>query len=228
MVLSVHRRVAAATRLVVCLTLSAVSLALATSARAQAVQYCVDGPCGVALVGSTGGVVDPHGEVTLKIGVGPLCTPLPDAEVMLDFSLCTPDIRVCRVQSGWPGPAGCPMLAGFTDGTGEITFRLMGGANNTSGAAPGYDGAACSGGCLVVRVNGAVARRLSVAAYDQNGNGGVNPADISVWLTDTFSNHYFARSDFDFNDAVSPADLSLLLDVSLDATSAQSCNLYCF
>jgi hypothetical protein len=204
------------------------TLSVAPDARAQTVQYCVDGPCGVRLVGTSGGVADPHGEITLKIGLAPLCTPLANVPVTLEFGACDPDIRLCELQPGWSGAVSCRMLFGFTDNDGSITFRLVGGATNTTGAAPGYGGAACTGGCVVVRVNEMIAsQRLSVAAYDQNGSGGVNPADISVWLVDTFSNTYFARSDFDFNNAVTPADLSLLLDVSLDGQSAQSCNFYC-
>ena len=200
----------------------------ATAVHAQAVQYCLDGPCGVNLVGTSGGTADPHGEITLRVGLAPLCTPVPNVPVQLELAACGPDIRFCSQQPSWPGPASCTLLYGFTNDDGEITFRLVGGANNTTGAVPGYAGAPCTQGCMVVRINGAISGRLSVGAFDQNGNGGVNPADISVWLVDGFSGQYFARSDFDFNNLVSPADLSLLLDVSLDGQSQQSCNFYCF
>jgi hypothetical protein len=202
------------------------TLSFATATHAQAIQYCIDGPCGVRLVGVAGEVADPHGEVTLRIGLAPLCTPVPNATVWLDTD-CGPDVALCALQPGWGGSDACPRLIGFTNSAGEITFRLVGSATNFSGAGPGYSGAPCSAGCITVRVNGVITGRLSAAAYDQNSSGGVNPADISVWLTDSFSGRYFSRSDFDFNNVLSPADLSLLLDVSLDGLSQQSCNFYC-
>lgn len=68
---------------------------------------------------------------------------------------------------------------------------------------------------------------LNVAAYDQNGSGGVNPADISVWLSDSFDVDFEGRSDFNCSNGVNPADLSLLLQTSLLAGSVQSAADYC-
>jgi len=203
------------------------TLALAPCGFAQEPRYCVQAPCGLQLVGTQNGVADPHGEITLAIGVGPECTPLPNAEVTLDFTFCQTDLRLCSTQPGWPGSVACPLLAGLTDETGAITFRLVGGGHNTGNPA-GYAGDACAGGCLTVLVNGTAAARLSVAAFDEDGSGGVGPPDVSLWLDDAFSGLLLSRSDFDFTNDLTPVDLALLLAVSLHGESVQSCEAYCF
>jgi hypothetical protein len=196
--------------------------AMLPAVAAHAQTYCIDGPCGVNLVGFKGSVLDPHGEIRFRIGVGPTCVPAASVPVELDFTRCTPDIRLCEVGQNAP----CPFVFTSSDVNGYVTLRVAGGSNNT-GASPGYSGAACGGGCVTIRIHAAPVGTLSVAAFDQNGSGGVNPADISVWLVDAFASQYFARSDFDFSNSVGPADLALLLQVSLDGNSATSCNLYC-
>jgi hypothetical protein len=195
---------------------------MAPIAPARAQTFCIDGPCGFNLVGFKAGVADPHGEIRLRIGVGPTCTPVGGVPVELDFTRCKPDIRLCATQDN----VACPLYLTSTDADGYITIRL-GGASNNTGASPGYSGAACGGGCVTVRIHAEPIGTLSVGAFDQNGGGGVNPADISLWLSDAFAPQYVARSDYDFSNRIGPADLALLLQVSLDGNSVTSGNPYC-
>ena len=86
--------------------------------------------------------------------------------------------------------------------------------------------------CAVVRVDPAYGGNLgtmNVAAFDENGVGGLNPADISVWLPDAFAfpQAYVGRSDFNCTNSINPADLAMLLNASLGSGSTHSGSPYC-
>jgi hypothetical protein len=56
------------------------------------------------------------------------------------------------------------------------------------------------------------------------GGAGVGPSDLSLWLFDSFSIPYEARSDYDYNvlcvQDIGPADLSKWLAVSFSNSSS--------
>ena len=110
-----------------------------------------------------------------------------------------------------------------TDITGSVTLTIVGSASNTFSFAP-----AAGYGCASIFADGVNLGRVNVGAFDQNGAGGVNPADFSVWLTDSFDEDVEGRSDYNCSNSVNPADLSLLLGVSLGSGSVISCSSYCF
>ncbi len=190
-----------------------------------------DVPCGIVLVGTTGGVPDARGEFLVVIR-DLAQNPVEGCEVSIDFQRCF-DVQVSLDQP-WPGlsvecVAGAPPYAivrGTTDAEGRVYFRIVGGARNTGAGTPAY-GFKCArvfvnGFDLTTPVGG-----VNVAAYDQNGTGGVNPADVSVWLSDSFDADLEGRSDFNCSNTINPVDLSLILQASLAGGSAQSAADYC-
>ena len=182
-------------------------------------------PCGINLVGTTAGVADARGEFTI-VARDIAHNPLPGTAVAIDFSGCTPDIRLCSVQSAAGTAVDCTgnVIHAVTDGNGQVTLRILGGANNATGGAPG-----AGFECARVSADGIWLAFVNVGAVDQDGAGGVNPADVSLWLSDAFAfpATYVGRSDFDCSHTIDPADLSLLIQASLGGGSSQSCPQYC-
>lgn len=184
-----------------------------------------DVPCGLTLVGTTGGVADAKGQ--FSIVVRDLAhNPIAASSVVIDFNACTPDIRVCSVQPVSGVTADCSGAVGsiqvVTDATGTATLRIVGGANNAS---PGLAGAGFK--CAHVFADGVRMPDMNVSAFDENGGGGVNPADISLWLLDSFSATYKGRADYNCSNSTNPTDLSILLSASLGGGSFASCSAYC-
>ena len=186
-----------------------------------------DVPCGLDLVGSTGGVADPRGQVTILVR-DLAHNPIAGSSVVIDFTSCVLDIRVCSVQPVAGVTADCSGTVGsisaVTDGTGSVTIRVVGGARNTASGTPG-----AGFKCATVYADGVNLGTINVGAFDENSAGGVNPADISVWLPDSFAfpTTYVGRSDFNCTNSINPADLSLLLGASLGGQSFNSCAAFC-
>jgi hypothetical protein len=193
-----------------------------------------DIPCGVNLVGTSAGVPDPRGEFSIVVRDN-ANNPIPNVRIEIDFCSCRgpvkeTDIRLCAVQPDGDVisvvcSAECPggLMSADTDGTGTLTLTLVGAGNNALSFSP-----AAPFMCAIIYADGVNLGTVNVGAYDQNGAGGVNPADISVWLADSFDGDIEGRSDFNCSNSVNPADLSLLLGVSLGSGSAASCSSYCF
>ncbi len=206
--------------------LLACSGVLATSSAMAAVPSPADSsvPCGINLVGSTGGVADSRGEFTIIVR-DLANNPIPGSSVVIDFNACTPDIRVCSVQPAGGVTADCAGVVGeinaVTDGAGTVVLRIVGGSNN-SGSSP-----ASGFKCATVYADGVNLRTLNVGAFDQNGGGGVSPTDISLWLPDSFDGDFEGRSDYNCSNTISPTDLSVLLGASLGGGSFNSCAAYC-
>lgn len=181
-----------------------------------------DLPPGIHLVGTLLGVPDPFGrfEVVVRGAAG---LPIRNVRVEIDFAQCAPDVRICAVQPGAETiDCGDHRVYGVTDGAGRVAFTIVGSSNNATGAAPGHPL-----NCARILMEGVGISTAKVATFDQNGVGGVNPVDMSVWLPDSFSGTFFERSDFNFDGSLSPADLSLMLQVSLSTFSFMSCTGYC-
>jgi len=184
-------------------------------------------PCGINLVGATAGIADALGQFTIVLRdlAG---NPRAGVVVTIDLSGCTPDLRLCSAQSAAGVSVDCTarVIHAQTGGDGQVTLRILSGANNVAGHAPGagFDCArvsAKSGGGEVFLA------MVNVGAFDENGAGGVNVLDISLWMSDAFTAPYVGRSDFDCSHTIDPVDLSQLLQVSLGGGSTQSCAQYC-
>ena len=186
-----------------------------------------DVPCGLTLVGSTGGVADARGQFTITVR-DLAHNPIAGSSVVIDFNACAADIRVCSVQPVAGVTADCSGAVGsisaVSDGAGSVVLRVVGGARNTAAHTVG-----AGFKCATVYADGVNLGTINVAAFDENGAGGVNPADISVWLPDSFDYPatYRGRSDYNCTNSINPADLSLLLGASLGGASFNSCSAYC-
>lgn len=167
------------------------------------------------------GVADPLGTFTVAVR-NYVNMPIQGAYVRLHFQNC-PDIRMCADQ-GDPNllvDCGNRMVSAVTDQAGRATFRVIGSATN-SGASPGSIGPS-----LDVYADGVFLKSVRVAALDQNGLGGADGGDFSLFLADYFSGQSFARSDYDGNGTLEGNDLSLWLGAFFAAGSAQSGGATC-
>lgn len=180
-------------------------------------------PCGINLVGSTGGVIDPLGTFTITVRdfAG---APVVGADVWLDFTRCCFDTRLTAPQPGLV--AALKEVHAFSGPGGVAVFRIMGFAG---GGAP-----IPMAGCANVFASTAVVppvlftdfvdhNPVQVGSFDLNGAlgpaaFGVSPADLSIWLADFFSAPpSLPRSDYDFRvlcaQSIGPADLAEWLNV---------------
>lgn len=175
----------------------------------------------ILLVGrGAGGSADAHGAFTVVLRDFNN-VPEENREVTLDFSHC-PDIRLCADQ-GDPGvvtDCAAKSVRATAGQDGRVTFRVLGFAVN-SGASPGSIGPT-----LEVYVEGIFLETVRVSALDQNGDG-VNPADLSLLLGDSFSGQAYARSDYDGNGVLDPNDVSLWLAAFFAGGSAVSGGAAC-
>jgi len=153
-----------------------------------------------------------------------------NATIIITFTNCTnQDLRLCAAQ---PHPGlifNCTAktLTAVTNSSGVATFAVGGYAASGPGNPAG-----AGAGCATVQVDGVPFANLTVGAFDQNGGGGVNPADLSNWLGDrqafiANAANYRGRSDFNGSNTVDPADGSLILGRSAAAASDFSCAATC-
>jgi hypothetical protein len=189
-------------------------------------------PCGLSLVGCSGGAADPAGRFTIDIR-DLANNPISSAVVVVDFSECCDDIRLADVQLG-PGmylDAPSRTVRAFTGMDGSVTFCIMGAARGTV-AGSGRGAKIYADGVLMTPdFAGTPHAPLSVSAFDLDGAAGgsavgVGPSDLAVLLADMFTG-YRARSDYDAADAgcaatLTPADLSRWLQVYFDAGSGSN------
>ena len=147
--------------------------------------------------------------------------PQPFADVVLDFRNC-PDIRLCADQGDPSVLTDCatPSVRATAGQDGRVTFRVLGFAMN-SGGSPGSIGPT-----LEVYADGVFLGAVRVAVLDQNG-GGVNPEDLSLLLGDSFSGQAYARSDYDGNGVLDPNDVSIWLAAFFAGGSAVSGGAAC-
>ena len=184
-------------------------------------------PCQINLVGSTGGVADARGQFTIIVRDVSSPTPqvCPFTPVIIDFNECTPDIRVCSAQPYAGVTADCVAPVGkitaTTDVNGMVVMRIVGGGLN-GGPAAGFKCASIYAGSPAVFLG-----RANVGIFDENGAGGVNPTDISIWFGDWASPGFEGRSDYNCSHSINAADLSIFLDASLAGGSFNSCSVYC-
>jgi hypothetical protein len=172
-------------------------------------------PAMLTVVGRSGsGAADPVGAFTVVVKKlsG---NPVPGADVVLAFYNC-PDMHVCTDQGDPNVVVQCQfgVLRAQADGTGTVTFRVIGCAGN-SGNSPG-----ATGPTLEVYADGVLLATVPVAFLDQNGCDGMSAADLSAWFADFFSGQPFSRSDYDGDRILTSGDMSLWLTSFFSGNSA--------
>src|SRR5439155_20880702 len=119
-----------------------------------------DIPRGINLVGATNGIADARGQFTITLR-DLANNPLPGSYVVIDFSPCASDIRLCSAQSSAGANINCTgdpgMIGATTDRAGTVTLRIVGGARNV---APGTPGAGFR--CATIYADGVVLGSVNV------------------------------------------------------------------
>ncbi len=183
-------------------------------------------PACIAVVGTTTGVVDPAGQFTVTVK-DLANNPIQNSQVVIDFSseYAVPDVRIGSTQpfAGLTVDCTAKTVRALTNASGVVTFRIVGGAQN-SGNSPGVG----AGGAKVF-ADGVLLGSVTVEAFDQDGVSGVGANDLSAWLGDKFATGapYYGRSDYDCNASVGANDLSVWLAVKFAAGSSASAAAYC-
>jgi hypothetical protein len=184
------------------------------------------------LVGTSAGVADLNGRavVTVRDAAN---NPMVNCVVQLDFSRCSSDpARDLFVAATQPLPglqvtcAGQSVLA-ISGADGRAEFRIAGAAHAVRGTA------GIAAPCVVVRVDGLLVNLgnpVRLAAYDQDGSGGVTAADVSLFMDRLFQSPagYSSRADFNGDGLCNSADLALMLHVLNQAGSVESAGASCF
>jgi hypothetical protein len=157
----------------------------------------------VNLVGTTGGMVDPNAPVTWTIRDA-MSNPVPNASVTINFTSCTTqDIRLGQTQPDPGTLVNCTAktITKVANGSGQVTFRIVGSANNVNNAS-GH-----TTGCASIQANGVPMGSVTVSAFDQNLTGSVTSSDLSKFATD-FYGVFRARSDHNCTGTVTSSDLA--------------------
>jgi hypothetical protein len=180
-------------------------------------------PSFIVLVGTNAGTADPNGSFTVVVR-DVANNPIPNSQVIVDFGACS-DSRLC--SSDVSKTVDCPTetIRGFTDGTGSITFDVVGAGKNTGAAAgPGA-------GCANITADGVSLIHPTVNVYDENGaqtTAGMEVTDLSAFLKDLGTGFYFGRSDFNQGGTLEVVDLSVFLGKLGTGFSANGCSVtYC-
>lgn len=164
-------------------------------------------PAYIVVVGQNAGTPDPNGSFTVVVR-DVANNPIANSQVIIDFGACS-DSRTTTVAAAGQ-TVDCPThtVRGFTNGSGSITFDIVGGGRNTGAAAgPG-------GNCANITADGVSLFHPTVNVYDENGDvttPGMEVTDLSAFLKDLGTGFYFGRSDFNQGGSLEVVDLSVFL-----------------
>jgi hypothetical protein len=119
----------------------------------------------------------------------------------------------------------------ITDAFGVAQFYLIGASLNVAAGNPAGTGA----GCVTITAGGVPFGTATATAFDQNGIAGVrgvDPGDVSCWLSDFGKQGlpgygYKGRSDYSHVNGVDPGDVSIWLYVFGLTNSSQTCGNLC-
>jgi hypothetical protein len=181
-------------------------------------------PAYIDVVGTQSGTPDPIGAFTIIVRDF-ASTPIANSQVVIDFLACT-DMNLCTAVVGTQ-VQDCPTrtVRGFTDGTGAITFTILGAGKNTG--IPTGPGA----GCANIIADGVSLVHPTSTEYDENGAAptgvnGVNGSDLSAWIYDfghVGANGYKGRSDFNHSGVLDGGDLSFWITRFGSGKSVSGC-----
>ena len=157
-------------------------------------------------------------------------SPINHSSVVIDFSGCLSDLRICTTQqyqgvTAVPDPAIIPVatrtgVKAFTNASGVATFVVVGG-----GIAGGL---AHASNCVKVYADGVLLNGAGVGVdiYDLDGTGGVGLSDLSLWASDYFGGSNPDRSDYDGVGGVGLSDLGVWATTYFAGLSNSSCVAY--
>ncbi len=182
-------------------------------------------PAFIKVVGTKVGVPDPRGTFSITVrDIGNF--PVVGSNVVLNFAACT-DTRLC---SGTNVTCAAPArVTGITNGSGVVTFTVVGG-----GLHPGGVFAGAAAGCVTILADSYVIGNATANVYDLNGalggaKNGVAVTDMPLFLADwAGSATYRGRSDFNQNGAIAITDLPIWLQCWGSGNSVTGCTTtYC-
>jgi hypothetical protein len=152
---------------------------------------------------------------------------VPGSSVTLDFSTgCGADIRVCDTQSDVGTTVACvsKTVTKNADGSGVVSFRIIGGSNNSGNSA------GTTTACVKIYADGWLLGNLFVSTLDQNGTGGVQSTDLFFYFSDqggtgnnTHRSNYNCDLDINGEPALTAADLFLFFAGQGPGLSSASC-----
>jgi hypothetical protein len=177
-------------------------------------------PACVPLVGSSLGVVDAAGAISITVR-DLANNPLNGASVVIDLSGCT-DLAICSDQLDAGALVNCAAKTTrkFTDAAGVVSFTVLGGSNGSGNATTLMNGAR-------IYANGVLIGSPTASAYDLDGAAGVAINDLSAWLSDFGSGNAYGRADYDCSGSVAINDLSSWLTLFGAGASLESCVTAC-
>jgi hypothetical protein len=179
-------------------------------------------PAYIDVIGTNSGTPDPGGSFTVIVRDFNNVA-ISNSQVVVDFIACT-DMNLCTALVG-AVTQDCPTrtIRGFTDGTGSITFNIIGAGKN-SGNAPGP-----GAGCANIIADGVSLIHPTVTTVDENGatvGNGVGGSDLAAWISD-FGNvgtsGYKGRSDFNHDGTLGGTDLALWISKFGSGASVSGC-----
>ncbi len=137
-----------------------------------------------------------------------------------------PNRTICSTGLGTTGSysGGVWHLYTTTGADGKAKFRVAGSYAGSISCGSG-EGSASNPRKVTFIVEGVTVStsfcNVSVADYD--GTGGVNSADLNLFLTDDGCSNYYSRSDFDGDGDVDSADETILTAIITGGHSTASC-----
>jgi len=177
-------------------------------------------PACLPLVGSSLGVADPAGAITITVR-DLANNPLVGASVVLDMSNAA-DIAICDDQLDAGALVNCAAKTTrkFTDALGQVSFTVLGGSNGAGNASSLLNAGR-------IYANGVLIGSPTVNAFDLDGAGGVGANDLSAWLADFGTLTAYGRADYDCSGGVGANDLSVWLVLFGNLASGESCAVAC-
>jgi hypothetical protein len=159
--------------------------------------------------------------------------PVVNCPVSLEF--CS-DVKLYNAVPGYAWqvvvcdpPTGKSRITVNTDVNGVAQFYLIGATTNFAAGNPLGPGA----WCVTVTALGIPLGMAAATAFDQNGVAGalgVDPGDVSCWLSDYGRQGIFGykgRSDYNHVNGIDPGDVSVWLYVFGLGNSSQNCGTLC-
>jgi hypothetical protein len=160
----------------------------------------------------------------------------PNCDVVLDFHNCS-DTHLCQaVVSGQTVDCLNKIVRGVTDIAGQVTFTILGAADNGGGMMPPAIAPGAESGCVQIFAMGVPMGNATAVVYDQDGalggsRNGVSGGDLAIVATDVLAAlsgaDYRGRSDYNLDGKINGADLAFgasnVLNALMGVGSATGC-----